>query len=164
MLKQQMELSVAGTNIFVSHIHADDEHIGSMKALLKERGFEVRDSSINTMRPNQAKDPEYIKREILGPRIRWASTLVVVISPETRDSDWVTWEIEYAQQQDKRIVGVWTHGAAECDIPDALEDYADAVVGWQADRIQGAICGDINEWEHSDGTERPVRDIIRHGC
>jgi hypothetical protein len=155
---------MAGTNIFVSHIHEDDEHIASMKALLRERGHEVRDSSINSARPNEATNSDYIKSEILGPRIDWASTLVVLISPETRDSEWVNWEIEYAQQHDKRIIGVWTHGAAECDIPDALDEYADAVVGWQADRISGAISGGINDWEQSDGSKRPVREITRYGC
>lgn len=155
---------MAGNNIFVSHIHEDDEHIELMKSLLRERGFEVRDSSIDSSNPNQAKNPDYIKHNILAPAIDWAGTVVVLISPETRDSEWVDWEIEYAQQQDKRIVGVWTHGAAECDIPDALEKYADAVVGWQTDRIQGAINGDINDWEQSDGSKRPARDIARYGC
>jgi hypothetical protein len=155
---------MAGRNIFISHIHEDDEHIAAMKALLSEQGFEVRDSSINSERPNQAKSPDYIKSEILAPRIDWASTLVVLISPQTRDSEWVDWEIEYAQQHDKRIVGVWTHGAAECDVPDALDKYADAVVGWHADRIQDAICGDSNDWEQSDGTTRPARALARHGC
>ena len=155
---------MAGTNIFISHIHEDDERIAAMKSLLSERGFDVRDSSINSERPNQAKDPDYIKNEILAPRIDWASTLVVLISPETCNSEWVEWEIEYAQQHDKRIVGVWTQGAAECDIPDALDKYADAVVGWQGDRIQDAICGDINDWEQSDGTKRPPRALARHRC
>jgi hypothetical protein len=155
---------MAGTNIFISHIHEDDEHIAAMKSLLSERGFDVRDSSINSERPNQAKDPDYIKNEILAPRIDWASTLVVLISPETCNSEWVEWEIEYAQQHDKRIVGVWTHSAAECDVPDALDKYADAVVGWQGDRIEDAICGDINDWEQSDGTKRLPRALTRHGC
>jgi hypothetical protein len=155
---------MAGSNIFISHIHEDDEHIAAMKSLLSERGFDVRDSSITSERPNRAKDPDYIKNEILAPGIDWASTLVVLISPDTRDSEWVAWEIEYAQRHDKRIVGVWTHGAAECDIPDALDAYADAVVGWQADRIQGAICGDINDWEQSDGMKRRAREIVRYGC
>jgi hypothetical protein len=152
------------SNIFVSHIHEDDDRITSMKALLRERGFEVRDSSINSTRPNRATDPDYIKSEILKPRIAWASTLVVLISPETRDSDWVGWEIECAQELGRRIVGVWTHGAAECDIPDALDDYADAIVGWQGDRIHGAICGEINDWDSSDGGERAARAIARYGC
>jgi hypothetical protein len=62
------------------------------------------------------------------------------------------------------MVGVWTHGAADCDIPGALDEYADAVVGWQADRIQGAICGDINDWDRSDGGARELREIERYGC
>src|SRR6266480_4696342 len=103
---------MSGSNIFISHIHEDDDHIVAMKALLRERGFDIRDSSINETRPNQAKDPDYIKQEILAPRIDWASTLVVLISPETRGSEWVAWEIEYAQREGNRIVGVWTHGAA----------------------------------------------------
>ena len=68
-------------------------------------------------------------------RTSWnAGTVVVLISPETRNSEWVDWEIEYAQQHDKRIVGIWTHGAAECDIPDALEKYADAMQKYLASR------------------------------
>jgi hypothetical protein len=152
------------TNIFISHIHEDDAHIEAMKTLLKERGFSVRDSSIDSASPNQAKDPDYIKREILAPRISWASTLLVLVSPGTKDSGWVDWEIEEAQRADKRIVGVWTHGAAECDVPDALELYADAVVGWQADRIYGAICGDIINWETSDGRTREQHAIARYSC
>lgn len=152
------------TNIFVSHIHEDDPHIEPMKTLLRERGFAVRDSSIDSGNPNRATNPDYIKSEILAPAIDWASTVVVLISPQTRVSDWVRWEIEYAQRHGKRIVGVFTHGAADCDIPGALDDYGKAVVGWQADRIVGAICGDINDWESSGGGRRDERLIVRIRC
>jgi Thoeris protein ThsB, TIR-like domain len=151
-------------NIFISHIHEDDEELTNMKNLLEARGFHVRDSSINSANPNEAHDPDYIKSGILAPRIRWAGVLVVLISPETRNSEWVNWEIEYANKLDKRIVGVWAHGANECDVPDALELYADAVVGWQAERIKDAICGEINNWETSDGALRPDRGIARYAC
>lgn len=152
------------TNIFVSHIHEDDPNIEPMKALLRERGFDVKDSSIDSSNPNRATNPDYIRNHILAPAIDWASTVVVLISPQTRSSDWVTWEIEYAQQHGKRIVGVWTHGAAECDVPDALDDYGQAVVGWQSDRIIAAISGDINDWESSQGGKRPERSIARYRC
>lgn len=155
---------MATNRIFISHIHEDDAHVAAMVELLRKRGFNVQTSAIDSSNPNRAKDPDYIKREILAPRIEWAGTLVVLISPATRNSTWVDWEIDYAQGSDKRIVGVWTHGAAECDLPAGLEHYADAVVGWQAERIQGAINGEINDWEQSDGTPRPPLDITRHGC
>lgn len=151
-------------NIFISHINEDDEELTNMKSLLETSGFRVRDSSINSANPNEAHDPDYIKSGILAPRIRWAGVLVVLISPQTRDSEWVNWEIGYANGLGKRIVGVWAHGANECDVPEALELYADAVVGWQAERIKNAICGEINNWETSSGVLRLERAIARHAC
>lgn len=151
-------------NVFVSHIQEDEDHIDGMKTLLKARGFDIKDSSITSARPNQARDPDYIKSRILAPAINWSSTLVVLISPDTRNHEWVTWEIEYAHKMGKRIVGVWTQGAAECDIPEALDKYADAVVGWKGERIEQAICGETSDWESSDGGSRDARPIARHGC
>ena len=77
---------------------------------------------------------------------------------------YVDWEIEYAARHDKTIVGVWAHGAAECEVPAALEDYADAVVGWQGDRIVDAIDGKIQGWEGPDGSSVGSRSIDRHSC
>lgn len=152
------------SRVFISHIHEDDNDLPAMKSLLRKSGFDVRDSSINSTRPNNATSESYIKGEILAPRIRWAGTVIVLISKDTRTSKWVNWEIEYAQKMGKRIVGVWEHGAAECDVPEALNLYADAVVGWQGDRIRDAICGRISNWETSDGHLREKREIKRYGC
>jgi len=150
--------------IFVSHIHEDDEHIAAMRELLADHGHEVQVSAVDSTNPNNANSEGYIKSDIVGPKIDWASTMVVLISPGTKDSEWVDWEIEQAQKQGMRIVGVWTDGAAECDVPEGLTQYADAVVGWQADRIEGAISGKINNWTASDGNPRDRQAIRQHGC
>lgn len=156
---------MADTNrIFVSHIHEDDEHIAGMRKLLADHGHEVQVSAVDSKSPNSAHDEDYIKSDILAPKIDWASTMVVLISPGTKDSEWVDWEIDRAQKQGMRIVGVWTAGAAECDVPEGLTQYADAVVGWQADRIEGAISGTINNWTASDGQPRDRQAIRQHGC
>lgn len=157
-------MSEQNVNVFISHIHEDDEDLQGMKDLLSKKGFQIRDSSINSAKPNDAKSPDYIKSEILAPRIRWAGTMVVLVSPGTHESDWVDWEIEYANKEGKRIVGVWAHGAKDCDLPDGLEKYADAIVGWNTDRIKDAICGKINERETSGGALPPERKIVRVGC
>lgn len=150
-------------NVFVSHLHEDDARIGGLRDLVADRGLEIRDSSINALRPNRAKDPDYIKHEILAPRIDWAGTMVVLISPETRESEYVRWEIEYAARTDTRIVGVYTHGSADCDVPEGLEDYADAIVNWNGDAIVDAIRG-ADAFRNPDGTSRARRDIVRHNC
>ena len=152
--------------VFVSHIHEDDEHIANMKTLLKDRGHEVQVSAVDSTSPNNATNEAYIKSEILAPKIDWASggAMVVLISPQTKNSHWVDWEIEYAQKVGMRIVGVWTHGAAECDVPEGLTQYADAVVGWHADQIEGAISGTINNWTGSDGAPKDRQKIRQFGC
>ncbi len=124
----------------------------------------MRDSSIDSSNPNRATKIDYIRSQILAPAIDWASVVVVLISPQTRNSEHVDWEIRYAQEHDKRIIGVYTHGAAESEIPEALADYAQAVVGWNGDRIVGAICGEISDWEMPDGRRMPERVIQRIRC
>jgi len=152
-------------NVFISHVHEDDDGLADLKELIAKGGLTVRDSSINSSNPNEAKDPEYIKSEILAPQIQWASTLLVYITPKTRESEWVNWEIEYAAKLgNKRIVGVYARGANECDVPEALEKYADDVRGWQSDGIVDAILGKTNEWHLASGKLRDPRPIKRHGC
>ena len=151
-------------NVFISHVHEDDEGLLKLKDLLKTKGLEIRDGSISADNPNQASNPDYIKSQILAPRIRWSGTMIVYVSPETRNSAWVDWEIDYAHKQGKRIVGVWGHGAAECDIPEALDNYGDAVVGWNSDRIIDAITGQIDDWTTPSGEPRADRPITRHRC
>lgn len=151
-------------NIFISHVHEDDETLQDLKKLLDSHGYKIRDSSIDSTKPNEAQNADYIKSGILAPRINWASTVLVLISPETHTSDWVDWEVEYGHSKDKRIVGVWAQGAKESDVPKALDQYADAVVGWQADTIMDAITGKINNWYTPSGEERPARTIDRYNC
>jgi len=151
-------------NVFISHVHEDDDGLAKLKDLIKKGGLTVRDSSINSSNPNEAKDPDYIKSEKLAPQIQWAGTLLVYITPKTKDSEWVNWEIEYAQKLGKRIVGVYAHGENDCDIPEALEKYADDVRGWQSGGIVDAITGETNEWHLPSGDLRDPRPIKRHGC
>lgn len=150
-------------NVFVSHLHEDDARIEGLKDLVSDRGLVIRDSSINAARPNKANDPDYIKQSLLAPRIEWAGTMVVLISPETKDSEYVRWEIEYAAKTETRIVGVYTPGSADCDVPEGLEDYADAIVNWNGDAIVDAIRG-ADTFRNPDGAPRPRREIIRHNC
>lgn len=150
-------------NVFISHIHEDDHGLKKLKDLLAPKGVEIRDSSIHTGKFNEAKDPDYIKSQILAPAINWAGTFVCYISPQTKDSEWVNWEIEYAAKQGKRIVGIWAHGENECDLPAALEEYADALVGWNGSAIVDAINGK-DGWEKPDGSPCPPVPLKRHPC
>jgi hypothetical protein len=135
--------------VFISHHSKDDEHIGKMRQLLSDKDFHIRNSSIDSSRPNNAKNEEYIKK-ILRERINWAGVCVVLISDTTHNREWVNWEVKTAEKQGKRIVGVHCHSHNNCEIPEALKEYADAIVGWRSERIIGAINGEINNFEDAN--------------
>ena len=151
-------------NVFISHKHEDDDGLQELKRLVREHGMTWRDYSITADNPNNAHNEDYIKWQILAPRIRQASCLVVYISEKTRNSEWVNWEIEYAQRLGKRIVGVWARGDRDCDLPEALEDYWDALVGWNGENIIAAISGTSDESQQEDGSETEYRPIERYAC
>jgi MTH538 TIR-like domain (DUF1863) len=151
-------------NVFISHVHEDDDGLQKLKNLLSKKGMTIRDASIHAGKENDAQSPDYIKSQILAPQINWAGVFMVYITPATKDSTWVDWEIEYAEKQGKRIVGVWGHGDNNCEMPDALEKYGDAVVGWHGDRIIDAISGQVNEFHKPDGTACAPRHIRRYSC
>ncbi len=151
-------------NVFISHIHKDDSKLGDLKSLLKKNGIDARDYSITADKPNKAKSEEYIKSQILAPKIKQSSVLVVYVSPDTKDSDYVNWEIEYAHKEGIRVVGVWENGEKGCELPEALEEYRDAMAGWHGSSIVDAILGDDSIQENSDGTSLGQRNITRHPC
>lgn len=135
-------------NVFISHVHEDDDLLPKLKDLIGRAGMDVRDGSITSEKPNKARSEDYIKEKILAPRIQWASTLVVLITQDTANSWWVNWEIEKAVAQGKTVVGVYAQGASAADIPEALGKCGDAaIVGWQGDRIVAAINGELQEWD-----------------
>lgn len=151
-------------NVFISHIHEDDHRLEPLKELLAKNGCIVRDGSVNSNTPNNANDPDYIMREILKPRIDHCGTLVVLITPDTMDSDWVNREIEYAFDQGKRIIGVWDLGDHGCEVPEKLDEYANAIVPWRSEQIIDAIFEKIEDFRDPKGDVIPERSMARYNC
>ena len=148
-------------------MHEDDVLLPQLKGLIARAGMEVRDGSISSDKPNDAQNEDYIKREILAPRIQWASTLVVLITHDTAQSWWVNWEVKYAVEQSKKVVGVFAQGATDADIPDELRRCGDAaIVGWQGERVVDAINGKIREWDNPQSGEArsPEWVVKRYSC
>jgi hypothetical protein len=150
-------------NIFISHLHEDDELIPNLKRMVVNAGMEVRDYSITDDKPNHAQDPDYIKYQILAPKIDLCSTLVVLITNDTSESDYVNFEVRYAASHGKRVVGVFGRGCTNADIPEELEKCGDAaIVGWQGDRVVDAINGNIVDWDDpQSGMPREPKWLIK---
>ena len=143
-------------NVFVSHVHKDDAEVGNLKDLLRSKGFNIRDYSVTKDNPNNAHDEGYIKQQILKPRLDASSVVAVIVTPDTKDSDWVDWEVNYANQHAKHIVGIWANGYSGCEAPRSLEDYANAFVSWDSNKIIDALGGGAYQ-EDCTGQPRPKK-------
>jgi hypothetical protein len=93
-------------------------------------------------------------RRLLRMKISWAGTVVVLIGKETATRKWVNWEIDQANRQGKRIVGVFVRGGTKADVPAAFEKYGSALVAWNSDSIVAAIEGTSNPFQNADGSPR----------
>jgi hypothetical protein len=152
-------------NVFISHVHEDDAVLPELKKLLASKGYEIRDASIDSSKPNDAKNEDYIKSQILAPRIQWAGIVIVLISPETHTSHYVNWEIEYAAKQGKKVIGVFVRGGMDSDIPKALEVYGDGdACGWNAESVISAIGDAPQPWVNDQGNVRPDKPLRRYSC
>src|SRR6266480_805787 len=102
-------------HVFISHHHKDDGEIGKLTDLLSRQGYDIRNSSIRAKPSNQARldkglvSDEAIRR-LLRMKISWAGSVIVLIGKQTHSRRWVNWEIEQANKQQKRIVGVYIQG------------------------------------------------------
>jgi len=151
-------------NLFVSHYHKDLEHLPKLKKLLSNKGYNIKDSSMDESEKNNAKNPDYIK-SILRPKIKWAGKMIVLIGPETHQRNWVDWEIDYAASfGNKKIIGVYINGASDSDIPESLNKFGDAVVGWDSDKLIDALNGEP-VWLDNEGQPRsPFWSDSRSNC
>lgn len=145
-------------HLFISHHHKDDAEVTKLTNLMAGKGYDIRNSSVRMKPENQRRMAEkqvsdQVIQRILRMKISWASTVVVLIGKDTASRRWVNWEIDKANQQGKRIVGVFVRGGTEADIPKSLEKYGSAIVNWNTDSIMSAIDGD-NTFNNPDGTTR----------
>jgi hypothetical protein len=154
---------MAPHRVFVPHIHEDDEYVGGLRDMLNAHGREADVSAIDSTSPNHANDSDYIMSEYIRPKVEWCEAIVVLISPETQDSGWVDKEIELAKELGKEIIGVYLPGAEGCPLPEALADYAHAVVTYDEQQILGALDGAINTISDGSGSTRPST-VVRHNC
>ncbi|MEK7430423.1 MAG: TIR domain-containing protein [Pseudomonadota bacterium] len=170
LIRDEGELQMAiRRHVFISHHHADDETVSKLTGLMHAKSYEIRNSSIRAKPANQARIDkglisERVIRRLLRMKMRWASTVVVIIGKETASRPWVNWEIETAYRLGKRIVGVYERGGTENDVPEAFKSYGDTLVSWNSASIMDAIEGRADPMEKPDGQQLAPRPGARKGC
>ena len=141
-------------NVFISHYHKDDEHLQRLKNRFSEKGFMLKNSSIDSTKPDRGRLSTKNIEKLLKLRIRWAGVFICLIGDNTHTRPWVNHEIKQAALMGKHIIGIYAHGSMQnAYLPENFEKYGGQRFGWNSvDKMINAIeTGDRYAWEDSDG-------------
>ena len=154
-------------NIFISHYHKDDKHVQQLKKRLKDAGYNIRNSSVDSTKYKNTKpSTKYIQRH-LSRCIRWSGTFICLIGEKTHSRPWVNFEIKQANKYGKKVVGIYKHGCNNnVQLPKEYKKNGGPTIGWNSlDKLKDVLDGKIFPQESPDSTSsNPLFVITRIDC
>jgi len=154
-------------NVFISHHGKDDAHVQGLKERLKNEGYIIRNSSVDSSKHTEIRPTDKEIAKTLKDGISWAGTFILLIGKETHSRAWVDYEIKQAHLQGKRIVGVYLHGCKDdVDLPESYKKYGGTPLGWNSlEKLGQAMAGIQMPAENADGEPRkPIYIVERIIC
>lgn len=154
-------------NVFISHHGKDDDKVQSLKKRLADKGYSIRNYSVDSTKHKDIKRPsDAVIQRFLRRQISWASTFICLIGKETHKRKWVNYEIRKAYLQGKKIVGIFTHGNNNVELPEAFKKYGGPTMGWNSVDKLGEVLNDkMFPVENPDGSTRdPIYRIAKVKC
>ena len=123
--------------LFISHSWSYSEPYVSMVSLLNNRlYFEWKNFSVPETKAFGLMPINRLQEEI-RQQIRPVNCVIIIGGMWTNHSDWIQFEMDYAESIGKPILGVRPRGAKV--MPTAVISKADKVVSWNADSIVAGI-------------------------
>ncbi len=107
-------------NLFISFAYEDANEVNLLRGQAKNEnsGIEFNDWSVKDA--FDSKNADYIKRQITE-RIERSSATVVYVSDQTKNSEWVNWEVKKSIDLGKRVIAVHKGDTPPRRLPDAVK-------------------------------------------
>jgi hypothetical protein len=122
--------------IFISHAW-DYDHYSRIENMLDEaEDFEYRNYSVPKHDPKHARTDRELE-EALYNQIRPASVVIILAGMYANYRKWIQKEIDIAVEMGKPIIAVAPRGSQR--MPQAVQEVADEIVGWNTASIVDAI-------------------------
>ncbi|MDO5980899.1 TIR domain-containing protein [Flavivirga spongiicola] len=154
-------------NVFISHHGKDDDKVQALKQRLNDRGYTIRNYSVDSTKHKDGRRPsDAVIQRHLRRQITWAGTFICLIGKDTHKRKWVNYEIRKAYLQGKKIVGIFTHGNNNVELPEAFKKYGGPTMGWNSVDKLGEIMADKQfPVENPDGSPRtPNYEMAKVKC
>ena len=155
-------------NIFISHKGTDDDHVQSLKKRLIDKGFNIRNFSVDSTKHTSKKRPsDAVIYRFLRRQVSWSGTFICLIGEDTHKSKYVNYEIRQAYLKGKRIVGVFKHGCKDnVELPESFKKYGGPRIGWNSiDKLGSIIEGEnIPNEDPSGKVSSPMHQLPKISC
>ena len=115
-------------NVFISFAYEDVDTVNMLRAQAKNDNLPIEFNDWSVSGPIDSEQAPYIKQKI-AERIDRASVTVVFLSKDTKNSEWVKWEVEESLHRGKHVIGVHPEGAKPRTLPDVIERQLPPSVG-----------------------------------
>jgi hypothetical protein len=123
--------------IFISHAFTyNDEYYRLLGMLDNAPNFQYQNYSVPIHDPLHARSRGQLEQGLYD-QIRPTNIVIVLAGMYVAHSGWIQKEIDIALEMDKPVLGIAPWGSL--NIPVAVQDAADAMVGWNTSSIVNAI-------------------------
>lgn len=123
--------------VFISHAwRYNKSYYRLINRLRRTPNFLCANHSVPKHDPVDANNTRKLKEE-LRQQIRPVEVVIILGGMYVAYSNWIQFEIDYAQYLDKSILGIKPWGAQR--MPQAVQDAANKIVGWNTPTIVDAI-------------------------
>jgi hypothetical protein len=147
--------------VVVLHTRGADPTAFNLDSIIGEAGCSVRYICVGDQTPDASGGSGCEK---FTGDINWATTLIVLITPDAAENQCLDWLVNHSKQENKRVIALWYSAGERPQLPESLDGHADAIVAVTGGRVRAAICGEFNDWENPDGSPYQPREISRHRC
>lgn len=148
--------------VFISYEGSDRMKAKGFRLLRWNKNVDVEFQDRHLLDPVDSTNDQYI-RQCIRDEIKGTSTTVVLVGENTKDSDWVDYEIERSLKDGNGLVAIKVDDSiSDEDVPDKLKENGAEIVDWTPDEFSDAI--ERAASQRSKVGESSVRGRVGAGC
>jgi hypothetical protein len=148
--------------VFISYEGSDRMKAKGFRLLRWNKNVDVEFQDRHLLDPVDSTNKDYIQ-QCIRDEIHGTSTTVVLVGENTKDSDWVDYEIERSLKDGNGLVAIKVDDSiSDEDVPDKLKENGAEIIDWNPDEFGDAI--ERASSQRSKVGQSAVRGRVGTGC
>lgn len=125
-------------NVFISFDYRDVTEVNLLRGQAKNENNDLEFNDHSLKAPFDSEEAEYIRTGI-REKIRQASVVLIYVSEQTHESQWVDWEAREGVAQGKGVICVYKGDTPPTKLPKFVNDLGLRFVPWKHGELGAEI-------------------------